>query len=167
MLSKCIACSKVIFSLLRPFSRQEYWSGLPFPSPGDLPNLGIEPGSPALEADTLTSEPPEKPHFTWDIFIFAQKHAFKSLSQDLNHRFESNLNYSRNRHDVQSLCAVRSQDGSRGLLDGWPEVGGGPAPYAWRKDRRDMCAVLSWQESRVSSTEPSLGGGGEVIHGDE
>ena len=39
------------------FSRQEYWSGLPFPSPGDLPDPGIEPGSPALEADALTSEP--------------------------------------------------------------------------------------------------------------
>ena len=38
------------------FSRQEYWSGLPFPSPGDLPYPGIKPGSPALEADTLTSE---------------------------------------------------------------------------------------------------------------
>ena len=37
------------------FSRQEYWSGLPFPYPGDLPNPGIEPGSPALEADALTS----------------------------------------------------------------------------------------------------------------
>ena len=44
------------------FSRQEYWSGLPFPSPGDLPNPGIEPGSPALEADALTSEPPGKPN---------------------------------------------------------------------------------------------------------
>ena len=43
------------------FSRQEYWSGLPFPSPGDLPNPGIEPGSPALQADALTSEPPGKP----------------------------------------------------------------------------------------------------------
>ena len=43
------------------FSRQEYWSGLPFPSPGDLPDPGIEPRSPALEADTLTSEPPGKP----------------------------------------------------------------------------------------------------------
>ena len=42
------------------FSRQEYWSGLPFPSPGHLPDPGIEPGSPALEADTLTSEPPGK-----------------------------------------------------------------------------------------------------------
>ena len=43
------------------FSRQEYWSGLPFPSPGDLPNPGITLGSPALEADTLTSEPLGKP----------------------------------------------------------------------------------------------------------
>ena len=43
------------------FSRQEYWSGLPFPSPGDLPNRGIEPGSPCLQADTLPSEPPGKP----------------------------------------------------------------------------------------------------------
>ena len=40
---------------------QEYCSGLPFPSPGDLPDPGIEPRSPALEADTLTSEPPAKP----------------------------------------------------------------------------------------------------------
>ena len=40
------------------FSRQEYWSGLPFPSPGDLPNPGIKPGSPALQADALSSEPP-------------------------------------------------------------------------------------------------------------
>jgi len=40
------------------FSRQEYWSGLPFPSPGDLPDPEIKPGSPSLEADALTSEPP-------------------------------------------------------------------------------------------------------------
>ena len=42
-------------------SRQDYWSGLPFPSPGDLPDPGIEPGSPTLEAAALTSEPPGKP----------------------------------------------------------------------------------------------------------
>ena len=42
------------------FSRQEYWSGLPFPSPGDLPDPGIEPGSPALQADTLPTKPPGK-----------------------------------------------------------------------------------------------------------
>ena len=43
------------------FSRQEHWSGLPFPSPGNLPNPGIEPGSAALWADTLLSELPENP----------------------------------------------------------------------------------------------------------
>ena len=43
------------------FSRQEYWSGLPFSSPGDLPDPGIEPGSPTLRVDTLPSEPPGNP----------------------------------------------------------------------------------------------------------
>ena len=43
------------------FSRQEYWSGLPFPSPGDLPNPGIKPRAPALQADALTSDSPGKP----------------------------------------------------------------------------------------------------------
>ena len=43
------------------FSRQEYWSGLPTPSPGDLPDPGINLGSPALQADSLPSESPGKP----------------------------------------------------------------------------------------------------------
>ena len=43
------------------FSRYEYWSGLPFPSPGDLPDPGIEPGSLTMEADSVPSEPPAKP----------------------------------------------------------------------------------------------------------
>ena len=43
------------------FSMQEYWSGSPFPSPGDLPNPGIEPRFPALQADSLPSEPPGRP----------------------------------------------------------------------------------------------------------
>ena len=43
------------------FSKQEYWSGLPFPSPGDLPDPGIKPGSPTLQADSVSSEPPGKP----------------------------------------------------------------------------------------------------------
>ena len=49
------------------FSRQECWSGLPFPSPGDLPEPGNEPGSPALQADTLPSEPPGKTEKGKDI----------------------------------------------------------------------------------------------------
>ena len=46
------------------FSKQEYWSGQPFPSPGDLPDPGIEPRSPTLRADSLPSEPPGKTHPT-------------------------------------------------------------------------------------------------------
>ena len=46
------------------FSRQEYWSGLPFPSPGDLPDPGIEPRSPTLQAAALPSEPPGCIHRT-------------------------------------------------------------------------------------------------------
>ena len=45
------------------FSRQGYWSGLPFPSPGDLPNLGMKPRSPTLRADSLPTEQPGKPVF--------------------------------------------------------------------------------------------------------
>ena len=49
------------------FSRQEYWSGLPFPSPGDLPDPGIKPGSPALQARSLLSEPLGKlPECHWE-----------------------------------------------------------------------------------------------------
>ena len=48
--------------LFKAFSRQKYWSELPFPSPGDLPDPGIEPRPPALQTDSLRSEPPGKPY---------------------------------------------------------------------------------------------------------
>ena len=53
----CIACQA---PLSMGLSRQEYWSGLPLPSLGDLPDPGIEPGSPTLQADSLQSEPSGK-----------------------------------------------------------------------------------------------------------
>ena len=52
-------CHQALLSM--EFSRQEHWSGLPCPPPGDLPNPGIKPRSPALQADSLPSEPPGKP----------------------------------------------------------------------------------------------------------
>ena len=59
-------CNTMDCSLVGPFvhefSRQEYWSGLPFPFPGDLPDPGIEPGSPALQAESLLLELPGKPY---------------------------------------------------------------------------------------------------------
>ena len=51
--------------LCMEFSRQEYWCRLPYPPPGDLPNPGIEPTPPALQADSLPCEPPGKPKKTW------------------------------------------------------------------------------------------------------
>ena len=54
------------------FSRQEYWSGLPFPSPGGPLNPGMESGSPALQADYLPSEPPGKPQ-SWNFIAIWKK----------------------------------------------------------------------------------------------
>ena len=61
------------------FSRQEYWSGLSFPSPGDLPDPGIKPRSPTLQADTLPSEPPGKLQETGKVIWYYQ--LFKNLLQ--------------------------------------------------------------------------------------
>ena len=63
------------------FSRQEYWSGLPFPSPGDLPNPGIKPRSPALQADSLPTELCGKPssQFTYPVFS-THRHTFIPIS---------------------------------------------------------------------------------------
>ena len=51
-------------------SRQEYWSGLLFPPPGDLPHPGIEPRSPVLQADSLPFEPPGEPEFVIMLLLF-------------------------------------------------------------------------------------------------
>ena len=61
-------CDPMDYTKSMEFSRQEYWSVLPFPSPGDLPNPGIEPRSPALHADSLPTEPPGKSKL---IFIYS------------------------------------------------------------------------------------------------
>ena len=66
------------------FSKQEYWSGLPFPSPGDLPDPGIEPRSPALQADALSYEPPGKPESFTEIHIKQEYILFYILKQNTN-----------------------------------------------------------------------------------
>ena len=69
------------------FSRQEYWSGSPFPSPGDLSNPGIKPGSPAFQADALTSEPPGNQYINWQS-IFINYFVHSLLSKVLFEVFE-------------------------------------------------------------------------------
>ena len=71
-----MACSPQT-ALSMAFSRQENWSGLPCPPPGDLPDPGIQPGSPALQADSLPSEWPRKPQIRpglWACFYGKAKH---------------------------------------------------------------------------------------------
>ena len=93
------------------FSSQDYWSGLPFPSPGDLSDPGIERGSPTLPANALPSEPPGKPHsvskhsqtfFVGYIFtfnssffklIFIAKYTLTFEKLILHHQHDSEINY--------------------------------------------------------------------------
>ena len=73
------------------FSKQEYWRGLPFPSPGDLPDPGIEPSSPAspaLASGIFTSEPPGKPHLQWNHFFkrfFLTPQTILAIKDGYNH----------------------------------------------------------------------------------
>ena len=64
------------------FSRLEYWSGYPFPSPGDLPNTGIKPRSPTLQEDSLPAEPQGKPKDTGVGSLFLLQWIF--LTQESN-----------------------------------------------------------------------------------
>ena len=75
------------------FSRQEYWSGLIFPTPGDLPNPGIEPmslASSALAGGLFTTEPPEKPclnlrYSSIQLGVQYKKHKKHKISHEINH----------------------------------------------------------------------------------
>jgi len=71
------------------FYRQEYWSGLPFPSPGDLPDSGIEPGSSALQVDALPSDPPvtiKKGKEKLCNILFKKEEKRKTLSKSSSHQ---------------------------------------------------------------------------------
>ena len=75
------------------FSRQDYWSGLPFPSPGVLPDPGIEPRSPALQVDSLLSAPPgkgkmEAKHILYVYFIAVLAHCWEGEKKSLDSPIE-------------------------------------------------------------------------------
>ena len=89
----CESCSTVSDSVtpqtiqFTEFFRPEYWSGQPFPSPGDLPNLGIKPRSPALQADSFPAEPQGKPKNTGlnSLSLFKGICPSQESNQDLLH----------------------------------------------------------------------------------
>ena len=86
------------------FSRQECWSGLPFHSPGDLPDLGIERRSPTLQADSLPAEPQGKPMF---IYIYLCMHTYIMyihISDFSNYRSLQDIEYNCLCYTVVPCC---------------------------------------------------------------
>ena len=73
------------------FPRQEYWSGLPLPPPGDLPDPGIEPGSPALQVDSLPSEPPRNPIYHNTIVLIISH--YNTMISRKNHYYHHFADY--------------------------------------------------------------------------
>ena len=101
------------------FSRQEYWSGLLFPSPGDLPDPGIEPRSPTSEADSLPSEPPGKPYLLYSTgnSISCQKAIMeKNMKKKKERKRESQINFSVENLQSQLISPIwHRQLGGAGL----------------------------------------------------
>ena len=94
------------------FSRQECWSGVPFPSPGDLPDPGIEPGSPALRADALPFELPGKPSKIKFIENYL-KITFKRKSRvKILHNFSEKIAYGKNANYLITLNLNSQKAGS-------------------------------------------------------
>ena len=100
------------FPLSMGFSRQEYWSGLPCPPPGNLPDPGIEPKSPALRTDSLPSEPPGKPSFFLKVMIIS----FPSFFYDLG--YKNRCAWSNFSSQVCSHTLGRTREGK--WVRGWP-----------------------------------------------
>ena len=134
------------------FCRQEYWSGLLFPSPGDLPNPGIEPGSPALQADALLSEPPEKPWVpnNWCFWTVVLE---KTLESPLDCNDIKPVNTKENqlwiftgRIDVEAGASVLCPpDMSSWLIGEDPDTGKG-----WRQKKKGA-AEDEWLDSITNS----------------
>ena len=90
------------------FSRQEYWSGLPFPSPGDLPDPGIKPRSPTLEADALTSEPPAEE-------LYKKDHHDPDNHNGVITHLEPDILECKDRWDLGSITANKGSGGGDGI----------------------------------------------------
>ena len=117
------------------FSRQEYWSGLSCPPSTDLPNPGIEPRSPVLQADSLPSEPPGKPSIGI-LMPDSRRGADRSDALEVRSSGwsgEAFVTYTLRRGDEGSTHVFRSPSPARELLGKWlseagfPGGGGGPA----------------------------------------
>ena len=140
------------------FSRQEYWSGLPFPSPEDLPNPGIEPGSPALQEDALTSEPPGKPgtEKALDKYLLKEgRDGWVNFSWDWNYIFKHWITSAAAAATSLQLCPTLC-DPTDSSPPGFPSLGfsrqehwsGLPCPSLMRESEK-------WKRSRSVMSDSS------------
>ena len=131
------------------FSRQEYWSELPFPSPGYLPNPGIEPRSPALQADALSSEPPGKPHiYIYILFFRLPSHLghHRALSSSL---WEFWIFIGRTDAEAKATILWVSDVNSQ-LIGKDPDAGN------YRKQKEKGWQRMKWLEGIINSMDSSL-----------
>ena len=104
------------------FSRQDYQRGLPFPSPGDFPYPGIEPGSPSLQTDSLPTEPPGKPKNIGHLFLFlCLSHKFCLKISNFKCLAEGSGGFPGGLDSKESACNV----GNLGLIPGLGRCPGG------------------------------------------
>ena len=112
------------------FSRQEYWSGVPLPSPGDLPDPGIEPGTPAMRADALPCEPPGNPPFS-TLNLRKSKLGLDRVCDKPRrrrrrvHHFECSSHLPSELQPTPSLGSLRLLQTGRGRAAGWCVRDGG------------------------------------------
>ena len=125
------------------FSRQEYWSRLPFHSPGDLPGPGIKPGSPIWEADSLPSEPPGKPELRsrmlLNILQYVQRH-----SEELSRDFPGGPVVKSVPANVGDMGSVPGQGRSHMLR-------GQPSPYARGTKACEPQSLVLWRREATST----------------
>ena len=113
--------------LILEFSRQEYWSGLPFLSPGDLPNPGIRSGSPALQVDSLQSEPPGKPFFSTTLAYHQERKGQSSWGKQQSNCRRHTL-FVNTRHTGRG--GRERQRDKEGLMSSFPTPNSQPIPVA-------------------------------------
>ena len=97
------------------FSRQEYWTGLPFTSPRELPEQGIEPGFHALQADTLPSEPPGKPINTPSVQFTSVAQSCSTLYDPMDCNKQASLSIT-NSQSLRKLMSIESVMPSNHLI---------------------------------------------------
>ena len=141
-------CHQVALSI--GFPRQEYWNGLSFPSLGDLPDTGIKPGSPALQAESLPSEPPGKP-----IYVCIHTHRYLKVKVKVSpssptiwpHGLHSPWNFPGQNTGVGSLSLLQDIFPTQGLNPGLPHC----RQILFQLSHQGSPRILDWKACPSSS----------------